>query len=99
LLQRLLFPTPRPGPPGQPSRATPTVTITRPGRAPETGVLIQEDDFYVTWQDDEAVIRVARKGPEVGVVVVDPLKAHHELLDRITDANMHDLVAYLVTLR
>jgi hypothetical protein len=32
------------------------------------------------------------------VVVADPLAAHHALLDRITDQQIHDLVAYLVTL-
>ena len=30
---------------------------------------------------------------------IDPLQAHHELLDRITDKNIHDLVAYLETLK
>ena len=29
----------------------------------------------------------------------DPLQAHHELLDRITDKNIHDLVAYLETMK
>jgi hypothetical protein len=33
------------------------------------------------------------------VVKTDPLQAHHELLDRITDKNIHDLVAYLETLK
>jgi len=29
----------------------------------------------------------------------DPLKAHVELLDSITDKNMHDIVAYLESLK
>jgi hypothetical protein len=29
----------------------------------------------------------------------DPLKAHHELLETITDKNIHDLVAYLGSLK
>jgi hypothetical protein len=33
------------------------------------------------------------------VVKTDPLQAHHDLLDRITDQDMHDLVAYLETLK
>jgi len=33
------------------------------------------------------------------VTKIDPLQAHHELLDRITDKNIHDLVAYLETLK
>ena len=29
----------------------------------------------------------------------DPLQAHIDLLDRYTDKNMHDIVAYLETLK
>lgn len=97
--QRLLFPSPRPATGGQPSRGATTVTITRQSRLPETGGLVQEDDFFVTWRDDAGIVRAVRKGPGVTVVTTDPLQAHHELLDRITDANIHDLVAYLVTLK
>jgi hypothetical protein len=31
--------------------------------------------------------------------VRDPLAAHHELLDQYTDDDIHDVVAYLWTLR
>jgi hypothetical protein len=33
------------------------------------------------------------------VKVSDPYAAHEELLDRITDKNMHDITAYLETLK
>jgi hypothetical protein len=33
------------------------------------------------------------------VVKTDPLQAHHELLDRMTDKTMHDLVVYLETVK
>ncbi len=33
------------------------------------------------------------------VVKNDPLQAHHDLLDRLTDTNIHDLVAYLETMK
>jgi hypothetical protein len=33
------------------------------------------------------------------VVKNDPLAAHRALLDSITDKNMHDVVAYLETLK
>jgi hypothetical protein len=33
------------------------------------------------------------------VVKDDPLAAHHALLDTITDKNIHDVVAYLETLK
>ena len=44
-------------------------------------------------------MRVVRKAPGTKVETVDPLRAHRELLDRITDKNIHDLVAYLETLK
>ena len=44
-------------------------------------------------------MRVVRKVPGVKVTTTDPLQAHRELLDRITDKNIHDLVAYLETLK
>ena len=39
------------------------------------------------------------RDPGVTVVVTDPLAAHHELLDRYTDADMHNLTAYLARLK
>ena len=35
----------------------------------------------------------------VKVEKTDPLAFHHQLLDRINDKNMHDVVAYLETLK
>jgi hypothetical protein len=39
------------------------------------------------------------RGPGVTVTVRDPLAAHHALLDRHTDTNMHDVTTYLWTLK
>jgi cytochrome c oxidase cbb3-type subunit III len=33
------------------------------------------------------------------VMIKDPLAAHRELLQKYTDADMHNLLAYLVTLK
>jgi hypothetical protein len=33
------------------------------------------------------------------IVTTDGLRAHRELLDRISDKNIHDLVAYLLRLK
>jgi cytochrome c oxidase cbb3-type subunit III len=43
--------------------------------------------------------RTFRRAANVKVEVRDPLAAHHELLDQHTDADMHNLLAYLVTLK
>jgi hypothetical protein len=97
--QRMLFPIRRGGRGGQPSRTDIIVQVERPSGPPMSGVLVQEDDFFVTLRDSTGATRVVRKAPGVAVKATDPLRAHQELLDRITDTNMHDLVAYLVTLR
>ncbi len=76
-----------------------TVTITPPAGAPGSGTLVAEDDFYVTYRDASNTVRVVKRTPGLKVVKTDPLKTHQELLDRITDKNIHDLVAYLVTLK
>jgi mono/diheme cytochrome c family protein len=107
--QRMLFPvTARGGGAGRgapgggaapPSRTAITVTLTPATGAAMTGVLVQEDDFFVTFRDEAGAIKVVRRTPGMKVAKVDPLQAHRELLDTITDKNIHDLVAYLVTLK
>jgi cytochrome c oxidase cbb3-type subunit III len=101
--QRMLFPTGRGGR-GAAAAATPrrsamTVTVTPSSGAARSGVLLEEDDFHVTFRDASGAVRVVPKAPGVKVETVDPLQAHKELLDRITDKNIHDLVAYLETLK
>jgi hypothetical protein len=97
--QRMLFPVRRTGRGGEPTRTDVTVGVSQPSGATMTGVLVQEDDFFVTLRDRAGIVRVIRKAADVKVETTDPFRAHRELLDRITDANMHDVVAYLVTLR
>jgi len=76
-----------------------TVTVTPAAGAALSGVLVQEDDFFVTLRDAANNVRVVRRTPGMKVVRTDPLQAHHELLDRISDKNIHDLLAYLETLK
>ena len=95
----MLFPVRRIGRGGEPTRTDVTVNLSEPSGTTTSGVLVQEDDFFVTLRDRAGIVRVIRKAAGVKVETTDPLRAHRELLDRITDANMHDVVAYLVTLR
>ena len=97
--QRMLFPLRRAGRGGEPTRTDVAVTVTQPSGLTTSGILVQEDDFFVTLRDRSGVVRVTRKAAGVKIETNDPLRAHRELLDRVTDANMHDVVAYLVTLR
>jgi mono/diheme cytochrome c family protein len=101
LQQRMMFPIPARGrgPGGSGGGAAQRVTITPETGAPMSGLLVQIDDFYVTYRDGSDTLRTVRLSKDVTVTVNDPLQTHHELLDRITDKQMHDVTAYLVTLK
>jgi hypothetical protein len=60
---------------------------------------VRLDDFFVSLREASGEYRAFNRGPGVTVVVNDPLAAHHELLDRYTDADMHNLTAYLARLK
>jgi cytochrome c oxidase cbb3-type subunit 3 len=76
-----------------------TVTVTPPGGQAVTGTRIDADDFYVTLRDASGVIRTIKRTPGTTVTTNNPLQFHIDLLDRITDTQMHDVVAYLETLK
>jgi mono/diheme cytochrome c family protein len=96
--QRFLFPTGR-GRGAAPNAAAVTVTVTPASGPVVSGVLVQLDDFDVTLRDANGTTRTFRRSPALKVVKTDPLQAHRLLLDTITDKQIHDLVAYLVTLK
>jgi mono/diheme cytochrome c family protein len=97
--QRMLFPGGRGGRGGGSNTAAVKVTISPAAGPSITGVLVEMDDLFVTFRDDAGTVRTVRRAPGMKVTKADPLQAHHELLDRITDKNIHDLVAYLETLK
>lgn len=77
-----------------------TVTVQlAPGQKME-GRLVRMDDFFVTLIDGDGAERTfARDGDRPKVTVHDPLEPHKELLPKYTDADIHNLTAYLVTLK
>jgi cytochrome c oxidase cbb3-type subunit 3 len=62
-------------------------------------VLVQMDDFYVTLRLADGTSQTVKRVPGMKVEKSDPFAFHVELLDQITDRNMHDVVAYLETLK
>jgi mono/diheme cytochrome c family protein len=98
LQQRFLFP-PRTGRGGANAAAAVTVTVTPASGAAVSGVLVQMDDFDVTLRDAGGVMRTFHRTPSLKVTKSDPLHAHHLLLDTISDKQMHDVVAYLASLK
>jgi mono/diheme cytochrome c family protein len=76
-----------------------TVTVTPPTGAVITGTLVHIDDFNVSLRDGAGEYHSFKRTPALKVVTHDPAQTHHELLDRYTDQNIHDIVAYLETLK
>jgi mono/diheme cytochrome c family protein len=103
LQQRFLFPATGRGGRGRAGGAPPasaiTVTVTSPTGESVSGVLVQMDDFNVSLRDGSGAYRSFKRTPALKVAKTDPLAAHRALLETITDKNMHDVVAYLETLK
>jgi mono/diheme cytochrome c family protein len=78
----------------------PTVKVTMPGGHVVAGRLVSVSDFYVTFVDGSGVRRTIERDNDVPKVEIsDPLEAHRQQMLVYTDQIMHDLVAYLVTLK
>ena len=85
--------------PNAPAPRAVTVTVTLPGETIE-GRLVRIDDFIVTLAQADGLIRSFRRnGALPKVAVRDPLEPHRTLLSSYTDKNMHDVTAYLATLK
>jgi cytochrome c553 len=76
-----------------------TVTVTLSSGASVSGVLAHLDDFNVSLRDSSGEYQSFKRTPALKVVEHDPAQAHHDLLDKYTDKNIHDIVAYLETLK
>jgi mono/diheme cytochrome c family protein len=99
--QRMIFPSASGGRGGRGGASRPqvTVTVTPPGGEAITGVLLSMDDFHVALRDKSGAYRSWARTPSMKVVKNDPYGPHIELLDRISDKAMHDLTAYLESLK
>ena len=92
LLQRMLYPSGRPAP------ARPTVTLTLASGQTLTGPLASEDEFTIVVLDP-AGSRQAYEKSTVKFKIDDPMSAHFNQLGRYTDDDMHNVFAYLETLK
>jgi cytochrome c oxidase cbb3-type subunit III len=77
-----------------------TVTVTQPSGDKVEGQLVRYDDFLVTLTDADGATRTFRRdGDRPKVEIRDPFDGHRALLAVYTDKDMHDVTAYLVTLK
>jgi cytochrome c oxidase cbb3-type subunit 3 len=86
--------------PTAPDRREVTVTVTLASGEKVTGRLGRIDDFLVTLTDANGRSRSFRRDGDLPKVEInDPLAQHKKLLLIYTDKNIHDVTAYLVTLK
>jgi mono/diheme cytochrome c family protein len=76
-------------------------TITLPSRQTVSGVLVRLTDFDITLYDPQTsqIRSWLRNGDVPKVDVVDPLQAHIDMWTRWTDDDMHNMTAYLASLK
>ena len=96
LLQRMLYPSGGRG--SEPARSPATATVTTRGGQTVSGRLAYRDEFTVALIDAAGWHR-SWPANQVTVTVDNPLDAHAAQLGKYTDDDMHNVLAYLQTLR
>jgi hypothetical protein len=101
---RLVLPRGRVGGPPQPpyqDKNALKVTVTPSAGDAVTGAVVRLTDFEVTLYDAATgqMRSWLRNGDAPKVVVVDPLQAHVDMMWKWTDADMHNMTAYLAGLK
>jgi mono/diheme cytochrome c family protein len=81
-----------------PRGAKSTVTVTLPSGQTVTGVVAYRDEFTIALKDSSGTYR-SWPVADVRYKVDSPADAHVELFSRYTDDDIHNLMAYLQTLR
>lgn len=89
LQQRFLYPA---------KGAVPLAVVTLPGGEIVEGTLVHADEFEIAVTDKRGWYR-SWKRDEVQVEIDDPLAAHRAQMPKYTDADVHNLFAYLETLK
>ncbi|HEX4807367.1 MAG TPA: cytochrome c [Bryobacteraceae bacterium] len=75
-----------------------TVTVTLPDGTTITGKQVYADNFRVTLRDAGGWTHTYNRS-EARIDIQDPLAVHKQLLMNYSDKNIHDLFAYLETLK
>jgi cytochrome c oxidase cbb3-type subunit 3 len=84
--------------PGGDRAAVATATVTTRSGQTVTGKLAYRDEFTIALTDASGWYR-SWPASQVTVSVTDPLEAHSNQLGKYTDDDMHNVLAYLQTLR
>jgi cytochrome c oxidase cbb3-type subunit III len=92
LLQRMLYPSGRPAP------ARPKVTLSLPSGQTIVAPLASEDEFTIVVLDPSGAHQRYEKS-SLKFKIENPMSAHFDQLAKYTDDDMHNVYAYLVTLK
>lgn len=92
LIQRMLYPTA-----GRPAPPRPKATVTLSNGETVTGPLASQDEFTITVGEGDG--RKSYDKNAVTFKIDDPMSAHFDQLGKYTDADMHNVYAYLSTLK
>jgi mono/diheme cytochrome c family protein len=84
--------------PGDATRAI-TATVKTPNGASIAGRISQLSDFRIALVDTIGQAHTIELAPGVAVDITDPLAKHQEMIMTLTNADMHNVTAYLVTLK
>jgi len=76
-----------------------TVTVTLPSGESFTGVPVNYDDFNVSLRDAKGDYHAFRRTKDTKVELHNRFQAHLDLVLRYSDDDIHNLTAYLVTLK
>jgi cytochrome c oxidase cbb3-type subunit III len=78
----------------------PTASIVLPTGDRVQGMIARMDNFLVTVRQADGTLRTVRRDdPRIKIDITDPLDAHRLLLGTMSDKDMHDVTAYLATLK
>ena len=80
------------------SHVKPSATVTLKDGQKFEGTVVHEDEFNIGITAQDGWYRSWPKN-EVRIEIKDPLEAHRELMNKYTDADVHNLFAYLETLK
>ncbi len=64
-----------------------------------SGRVTQVSDFRITLISADGQMHVIERGPGVDLQMKDPLATHQALVDSLKNEDMHNVTAYLETLR
>jgi len=95
LLRRMLYPS---GGFGNPAPSKSKATVVPPSGEKISGAVAAEDQFTLTVVDAAGVRHTYQKNG-VKFTIDDPLSAHFDQLGKYTDTDMHNVYAYLETLK